>query len=967
MNTKSIILSIANSRKIITIFLILIIFSGNGLAQSFVHPGMLHKESDFVRMRTKVAQNAQPWKSGYDKLVANPKSSSGYGMSTPQDTVYRGYDGVHRENYVGLYNDVAAAYANALRWKVSGNTANADKAVEILNAWGRTLKCVSGNTNAYLATGIYGYEIANAAEIMRTYSGWKATDFATFQNMMIKVFYSMNHDFFVRHNGTCDTHYWVNWDLCNMAAMMSIGILCDNRAIYNEAVTYFKSGIGTGNIRRMVNYLYDGNLGQWQESGRDQGHSTMGPALAGAFCEMAWSQGDDLYGYDDNRLWKGCEYVAKYNLGNAVPYTPYTNCDNFTQTVIATGGRMMYRPVWELIFNHYVNRKGLTSPYVQILAEQHRPEGGGGDYGTTSGGYDQIGYGTLTTSLETLPKTSQTITFPALTAMLVGDADQDPGATATSGSRCYYVVSDPTIAEIVNNKIHAIRCGSTTVTAWQVGDEIYASATPVSQTMTVTDPISYLEGTFVFRVQSTNMCIDVNAASTAEGASIIQYAGPGGANEQWTLTRIQGNYFKLININSGKSLDVVGNSNAAGALIEQRTYTGENYQIWEVTDNCDGTVKLINKGSGLALGVTGASTASAATYGVNTYTGGTHQKFTYDCIIPVKKIQVISFGVLPRLYPGDPDITLTATASSGLPITYTSTNTSIATVTNGILHVLKGGTVSIVASQSGSTTYEPAIDVAQVLITKKAQTITFPTFSEIHYKDPSFGLVASSDSRLPLIYASSSTSVASIFSGSLTVGIPGVSIISVTQAGNLEYMPARVEQTLNVLKLDQTISFPILPTLTLGNTDYSPGSTTESNLTINYTSSNTNVATIVNRKIHVIGEGTSDITATQSGNTFYNEAPSVTQTLLVGTTGLNNISSDIKVYGNSLTHELRVVFSENIDSNSRISVYNSIGKMVYQTNICTLDNHILLNDVGNSIYLVNIFNNGLIYTVKVLL
>jgi hypothetical protein len=34
------------------------------------------------------------------------------------------------------------------------------------------------------------------------------------------------------------------------------------------------------------------------------------------------------------------------------------------------------------------------------MAEKVRPEGGGGDYGPNSGGFDQLGYGTLTATLE---------------------------------------------------------------------------------------------------------------------------------------------------------------------------------------------------------------------------------------------------------------------------------------------------------------------------------------------------------------------------------------------------------------------------------------------------------------------------------------------------------------------------------------------------------------------------------------
>jgi hypothetical protein len=56
--------------------------------------------------------------------------------------------------------------------------------------------------------------------------------------------------------------------------------------------------------------------------------------------------------------------------------------------------------VWELVYNHYVKLEGLPAPYTTRMAAKERPEGGGGDYGPNSGGFDQLGYGTLTATLD---------------------------------------------------------------------------------------------------------------------------------------------------------------------------------------------------------------------------------------------------------------------------------------------------------------------------------------------------------------------------------------------------------------------------------------------------------------------------------------------------------------------------------------------------------------------------------------
>jgi hypothetical protein len=294
-----------------------------------------------------------------------------------------------------LYNDVAAAYACALRWYISGDAAYADKTVEIMNAWSSTLTGITGTSDKFLAAGIYGYQFANVAEIMRLYGGLTATDLAQFQDMMRSIFYPMNHAFLVDHNGACISHYWCNWDACNMASMITIGVLRDSSDIFNEAVDYYQNGAGNGSIWNAVFYVHPDNIGQWQESGRDQQHSMLGLGLLATLCGVAWNQGIDLYGYGDNRLLTGAEYIAKYNLGYDVPYVPYNNCDNVNQTTISPGGRGGSRPIWEQVYNHYAVNQGLAAPYTAACAQLVRPEGGGGNYGSTSGGYDHLGYGTL--------------------------------------------------------------------------------------------------------------------------------------------------------------------------------------------------------------------------------------------------------------------------------------------------------------------------------------------------------------------------------------------------------------------------------------------------------------------------------------------------------------------------------------------------------------------------------------------
>jgi hypothetical protein len=386
---------------------------GQQAARVFKHPGLLHTEADFDRMRAKVAAGAQPWVDGWNKLLTTGRSHLG-NDPRPLATVVRGGDG---QNFAQLYIDIARAYQIAVRWKVTNDVAYANKAIQYLNEWSARLTTITGNADRFLAAGIYGYQFANAAEIMRTYEGWAPADLARFQTMMLTVFYPMNHQFLTRHNDADITNYWANWDQCNLASILAIGVLCDRQDLYDEAIAYYKTGAGNGASNQAVRFLHPGYLGQWQESSRDQGHSTLGIGLAGVFCEMAWNQGDDLYGYDNNRFLAGAEYVAKSNLADAndnlyytsMPFDPYTN-KHGTGLGISPAGLPAMRAVWEMVRNHYVNRLGLAAPWVTLMTKKIGVEGDGGNG-------DQLGLGTLTFTREPIAAGAAP---SGLTARLVG-------------------------------------------------------------------------------------------------------------------------------------------------------------------------------------------------------------------------------------------------------------------------------------------------------------------------------------------------------------------------------------------------------------------------------------------------------------------------------------------------------------------------------------------------------------------
>lgn len=275
-------------------------------AAAFIHPGLLHTTADFERITSNVNAATEPWGTAWNKLISSPYANSGY---SPQAVpiVYRGSDGTNAENYQYLYEDIAAAYALAVCWKVTGDSTYGDAAIKILDAWSSTLTAFGGDSDQYLASGIYGYEFAQAGEIMRDYTSW--ANFDAFVTMMIDVFYVKVNDWFVNHDAGEYAGYapgvYANWDLCNMASAMAIGVLADNETMYDQGYQWFFDGPTNGQINRVVPYLHtvDGQiLGQTQESGRDQGHGMLEIALLGPIGLMAYNQGDDSIMSNNNSI-----------------------------------------------------------------------------------------------------------------------------------------------------------------------------------------------------------------------------------------------------------------------------------------------------------------------------------------------------------------------------------------------------------------------------------------------------------------------------------------------------------------------------------------------------------------------------------------------------------------------------------------------------------------------------------------
>ncbi len=364
------------------LFICIIVVTGSAQA-TFTHPGVFHTQADLNRIRDKVAANEQPWLDGYTALAADSHSSYNYSMQGPYSYISR-----LPHAYLSQWeNDCGAVYQNAIMWYITGDQRHANKAIEILDGWSDTCTAIYG-ADARLTAGLQGHKFITAAEIIRYAdggsAGWSQAGIDSCSNFVENVLLPLN-----RMSGGG------NWGIIGAISAMSAGIFLDDEDVFNEAVNVLKYGAPTECDAGIVNYI--DVLGWTTEADRDIGHWALGLNNLGAGAHIAWCQGVDLWSYLDFRILRAHEYLAEYNLGNSVAYTPVDQCDGMRNGSLTTDGLGRWDIYfWEQAYHPYQNMLGVAAPFTEQAVAETRSEAGGAD------GYDRdhIGFGTLVFALE---------------------------------------------------------------------------------------------------------------------------------------------------------------------------------------------------------------------------------------------------------------------------------------------------------------------------------------------------------------------------------------------------------------------------------------------------------------------------------------------------------------------------------------------------------------------------------------
>lgn len=354
-------------RKITILTLMLFCLVGTSMAQrTFKHPGSILTASDLKRIKQHVDAREEPWYGSWLEL-----KSSTYGncsrVANPATDI-GGSDGTRQR--AGA--DATAAMIEAIEWHITGQKKYADHAVKLLSAWGN--KVESANNQLFQFPSL---SMCMAAEMLRNedgtfYEGWAESDKTNFLNMVRNILYPANKK-------EAENNPMTSWSAPAMMAVLSAGLLLDDVEIYEEGLSYFRSKTVPGSV-----YCSLLDNGQLKEMGRDNVHAMLTLNALAQMAQLAWCQGDDLWGEDNNRLLRGFEYWCTYNLGHEdLYYEPEVASDGSSSWYYISTHNNGFRLTpdgrcYECVYHHYKEIKGLDManlfPSVTAFAYLTRPE-----------------------------------------------------------------------------------------------------------------------------------------------------------------------------------------------------------------------------------------------------------------------------------------------------------------------------------------------------------------------------------------------------------------------------------------------------------------------------------------------------------------------------------------------------------------------------------------------------------------
>src|SRR6185312_9534190 len=498
------------------------------------------------------------------------------------------------------------------------------------------------------------------------------------------------------------------------------------------------------------------------------------------------------------------------------------------------------------------------------------------------------------------PLQHQTITFNSLSDQILGASVPALSASATSGLEVTFTSNSTPVCTVSGTAITLVSAGTCSITASQAGDSTHAAATPVTHTFNVTQapqtitfgPLSNQDLgstppalsatatsglTVAFASNSTSVCTVSGTAVTLITGGTCSITASQDGNTIYSAAPPVTQTFTVAQTPQTISFGPLGNVLLSAGTANVSATATSNLAV-SFASNTQSVCTV--SGSVVTLIATGVCSITASQPGNTTYAAADAVTQTFS----VQNAQTITFAPISDITLTATPPALSATASSGLAVTFASDSQSICTVSGTAVTLVAAGTCSITATQTGNNTYAAAPSVTRTFaVSLEPQTITFNSIAS-QPLGTSPTLTATASSGLPVSFASNSQTICTVSVATVTLLTTGTCSITASQAGNGTYAAATtVTQTFTVTLEPQTITFGPINTILLTATPPALSATASSGLAVSFASTTSTICTVSGTTVTLVATGTCSITASQAGDRTYAAATPVVQSFLITT------------------------------------------------------------------------------------
>ncbi|MEQ9440482.1 MAG: T9SS type A sorting domain-containing protein, partial [Cyclobacteriaceae bacterium] len=251
-------------------------------------------------------------------------------------------------------------------------------------------------------------------------------------------------------------------------------------------------------------------------------------------------------------------------------------------------------------------------------------------------------------------------------------------------------------------------------------------------------------------------------------------------------------------------------------------------------------------------------------------------------------IRVKSEGRLPQLITvekidnktfGDPPFSIVASSNTTIDLQYAVEEGPVQLLNDEV--TIKGaGEAAVRVFAPGNETYDPADTIIRFTIARATQNIQFEQPEDITVNTDSLSMVVESSSKLPVTLQVKEGKV-SVKEQVVFIEGAGQVVLEASQLGNDNYQAAKpVTIRFNVLKATQEIIFAEITDKRYGDQDFPLTVYSSVDLPIDLQALTDNIS-ITDNQVSIVGAGEASIQATQSGNSDYTAATSITRSFFI--------------------------------------------------------------------------------------